>query len=152
MDSEHVSGAPALPLRHVRGPWCAAVLLSFHPRAHGSAHGWRSTCPLYLPWVGGDTQPVGRGGGSAVFVSGGSGHGTVDSGNVSCAPALPQSHVWWSLVCRGAVVLSSQGPRQRAGLAVDMQPVGRGGGSAVLLSGNGAKGTAGDVLYASELV
>ena len=76
----------------------------------------------------------------------------MDSEHVSGAPALPLRHVRGSLVCRGAAVLSSQGSRQRAGLAVDMQPVGRGGGSAVLLSGNRAKGTAGDVLYAPELV
>ena len=68
----------------------------------------------------------------------------MDSGNVSRAPALPLSHVrFFLLVCRSASVLTPQGPRQRAGLAVDIQPVGRGGGSVVFLSGYGAKRTAG---------
>ena len=64
------------------------------------------------------------------------------SGNVTHVPALPLSHVWRSLVSRSAAVLSSQDSRQRAGLAVDMQPVGRGGGSAVFVSGDSGKWTA----------
>jgi hypothetical protein len=66
----------------------------------------------------------------------------VDCGNVFHAPALPLSHIQGSLLCHHAAVLSSQGSRQRAGLATDMQPVGRGGGSAVFLSGDSGQWTA----------
>ena len=45
-------------------------------------------------------------------------------------------------MCRGAAVLASQGSRQRAGLAVDMQLVGRGSGSAVFLSEDSGQWTA----------
>ena len=86
-----------------------------------------------------DIQPVGRGGGSATFLS-------ADSGKLKHAPRpciapepIPGVSAWY------AAALLSFHPRAhdsaQSGCAVGMQPVGRRGGSAVILSGDSSQWT-----------